>query len=354
MVRYGRSIKQTGHTRALARATPSTARRRVALALFGAGVLLIAALLAHYGVARVMHALAAVGWGGFALFCAVHLGLFVLMGAAWYALPVRAPGVGFMDFVFARLVRDAGSEALPLSQIGGYLLGGLALSRRGVPASLTAASTVLDVSLEVLSQIAFVLLGLMLLRGLGHASTALVAPVSIGIATLSALIAAFLFLQRNGGGRLSRAALAWLARHWPAAADAAAEFGTQLRLLHAKPRALALCALLHGCAWLGIGWEAWLGLRLLGSPLPVTEAVSLESLLFALRALAFAIPNAAGAQEAIYVLLAGVYGVTPTALLALSLLKRGRDALLGGATLGLWQWLELRRARASGVRRALD
>jgi len=45
-----------------------------------------------------------------------------------------------MDLDLGRLVRDAGSEVLPLSQVGGYLLGARAIAFVGVPGTMAAAS----------------------------------------------------------------------------------------------------------------------------------------------------------------------------------------------------------------------
>ena len=55
---------------------------------------------------------------------------------------------------------------------------------------------------------------------------------------------------------------------------------------------------------------------------------------------AFAIPNAIGVQEAVYVLLGASFGLTPELALAVSLLKRARDLAIGLPTLGLWQAVE--------------
>jgi len=66
----------------------------------------------------------------------------------------------------------------------------------------------------------------------------------------------------------------------------------------------------------------------------------IESLLYAIRTVAFAIPNAVGVQEGAYILLGGSFGLTPEMGLALSLLKRARDLAIGLPALGVWQALE--------------
>jgi hypothetical protein len=68
----------------------------------------------------------------------------------------------------------------------------------------------------------------------------------------------------------------------------------------------------------------------------------LESLTFALRSAAFFVPAAAGVQEGGYVL-GGALGIAPDIALALSLLKRGRELVLGAAALFLCHLAESRR-----------
>src|SRR5437763_582904 len=79
-----------------------------------------------------------------------------------------------------RLVRDSGSEALPLSQVGGYVLGARAATLAGVPGTLAAASTIVDVTLEFVAQIAYTGLGLAWLIYLqpGHPATQ---PILVGL-----------------------------------------------------------------------------------------------------------------------------------------------------------------------------
>jgi hypothetical protein len=78
--------------------------------------------------------------------------------------------------------------------------------------------------------------------------------------------------------------------------------------------------------------------------------LAVESLMYALRNLGFALPAGLGVQEASYVLLGPLFGVQPSQALALSLLRRARDLVIGVPVLLLWQAREghsfLRRRRA--------
>jgi hypothetical protein len=58
----------------------------------------------------------------------------------------------------------------------------------------------------------------------------------------------------------------------------------------------------------------------------------------------FFVPWSAGVQEGGYLLLASAFAVAPEAALALSLIKRARDLVLGVPALIGWQVIEGRRA----------
>jgi hypothetical protein len=66
----------------------------------------------------------------------------------------------------------------------------------------------------------------------------------------------------------------------------------------------------------------------------------IEGLLYAIRSVAFFVPNAIGVQEGAYILLGEGFGLTPEMALALSLLKRARDLVIGLPAFAAWQLLE--------------
>jgi uncharacterized membrane protein YbhN (UPF0104 family) len=102
--------------------------------------------------------------------------------------------------------------------------------------------------------------------------------------------------------------------------------------------------------WRLVGWfagagEFWLALHFLGSPVGLVEAIMLESLVQAVRTAAFMVPGGIGLQEAALVALAAPIGLSPDIAIALSLIKRVRELLLGSAGLLAWYWLEHRHVR---------
>src|ERR1700733_6794628 len=100
-------------------------RRIFAILAVVAGISAMVALVWRLGAAAVLHSLVAIGVLGFVSVCLIHTALIAAMGVAWYAL---LPGTKPWVAIWGRFVRDAGSEVLPLSQVGGYVLGTRAIA----------------------------------------------------------------------------------------------------------------------------------------------------------------------------------------------------------------------------------
>ena len=87
------------------------------------GVLVIGtAIVAYYGFGSVVEALGQAGWGGFLAIVAYHLVLTAGLGLACWAI-VPAPRGPVGAYLVGRVVRDAGGEILPLSALGGFIIG---------------------------------------------------------------------------------------------------------------------------------------------------------------------------------------------------------------------------------------
>jgi glycosyltransferase 2 family protein len=318
-------------------------------------VVLVAALglaLALYfigfvGVGAVFSAAAAVGWGGFAILCLYYLGLFPLLGAACWVLPPDRPHLRVRVFVWARMVRDAATDVLPFSQLGGLALGARAAILQGVRRPLAFASTIVDVTAEMLAQIAYIACGLAILSARAprtSAAASLMVICIIGLALAVAAGALFLTLQRYGHRLIVKFAMRLL----PAAVAATADVGDALDAIYRSPARVALSAALHFGGWIASAIGAWIAFRLIGARADLASVVAIESLVGAVRSAAVIIPHALGVQEAAYAVLAPLFGIGAEFGLAVSLLKRARDIAVGVPILLIWQAVEGRRALAAG------
>ncbi len=301
-----------------------------------AGLTLTGGLVAYFGADAVIRSMLAVGWVGFGTICLLHLALMVAMGIAWGAL---LPGTSPWISIWGRLVRDTGSEVLPLSQVGGYVLGARAIAVAGVPRAAATASTIVDVSLELVAQIAFTALALVWLMHL-RPDAPVAIPVAIGLAAAGVLAAGLLVAQRRGFDLFDRLAGA-LGRDWlDRTAAGAAALHVAITDIYRRQTRLRASFVLHLVCWIAGTVEAWLALRFVGAPLGFGVVLVIEGLLSAIRSVAFAVPNAVGVQEGAYIMLGAGFGLTPEVALALSLLKRARDLALGLPVLAACQLLE--------------
>jgi glycosyltransferase 2 family protein len=301
-----------------------------------AGVAVMTGLVLAFGAGAVTRSLLSVGWDGFAVVCLIQLAVIATMGLAWRGLVAGAPT---LPFLWARLVRDAGSEVLPLLPLGGCVLGARAVALAGVPVAIAAASTIVDLTLEFFAKLAYTALGLAWLVHLRPGSP-FALPLAAGLAAASLVAAGFILIQRRGSGPLDRLA-GILGRGWAErAAAGAAALHAALGLIYRRKAGLWVGFLLHLACWVAGATETWVALRFADRALPFGEVMVIESLLYAIRTIAFVIPNAVGVQEGAYILVGTAFGLTPEMALALSLLKRARDLAIGVPVLGIWQLVE--------------
>ena len=300
------------------------------------GLAVIAGLVIHFGAGPVTYALLAVGVAGFGAVCVIQMLLIAAMGIAWWAL---LPETNPWTEIWARLVRDSASEVLPLSQLGGYVLGARALAVAGVACDAAAASTIIDVTLEFLAQLAYVAIALLWLLH-REPQSQIVWPAAFGLALGVGLATGFMVAQRLGFGMLDRLA-GGLGEGWAerTAAGAAALHAAVADIYNRSLRISASFGL-HLACWIASAAEIWLALRWMGEPRGFGVVLVIESLLYAVRSIAFAVPNAVGVQEGAYLMLGAGFGLPPETALALSLLKRARDFAIGLPTLGAYQLVE--------------
>jgi putative membrane protein len=301
------------------------------LALAGAltGVLLIT----WQGMAAVGHALEMAGWGGLGLMSLYHLLPLVLCALAWRTI-TPAPRPRAIEFAWFRFLRDAGSDLLAMVPAAGELLGVRAMAKRGVATGVAMATTVVDLTLEMSGQIIFTLIGLFVLV-VTRPGDPLIRWTVLGALSLVLLAALFVLAQRCGIVRLlQRLAERLLGdARTPSVEDRIGE-------IYAGRAALVRALLIHTLAWLiGIG-EAAIGFAMMGVAVSLPTLIVLESAIYAIRNAAFFVPAAAGVQEGSYAILGAALGIPPEFGLALSLLKRGRELILGAAALAAWHAVE--------------
>jgi putative membrane protein len=314
-------------------------RRVVALVgLLGVG--LVVYLIAETGAAAVAAALAAAGWLTLAAISAAHLLPILLRGLGWWVLFAPEARLGWLIFTWARWVREGVDNILPILPVSGVLAGTRILHLRGQ--SHAGASAVVDLTSELLGQVGFGLIGLVLLLRLAPDDPR-VPWAALGMAIITIAFVGFLAAQTWGLFRLLERAAGWLrGRKKGPQPDAESEesFHDHIQNFYRQRGRFAESVIVHFFGWVASALELWLALWLMGPGLGLAEALTIESLIFALRSVSFLVPWSAGIQETGYVVVGAIFGLGPEIALAVSLLKRGRDLVLGLPVVLVWQAME--------------
>ncbi|MBS0966132.1 lysylphosphatidylglycerol synthase domain-containing protein [Acetobacter okinawensis] len=320
------------------------------------GLVVVTAAMAWSGFDSVLRAVMRIGLGGFLLMVCCQLAVDGVLGMAWHA---AFPEIGYVRLLLARMVRDAAATCLPFSQVGGIVIGIRATcsghgmhraSDREVELPEAACANLVDITTEVMGQVAFVLLGVACL--VAHQRTSpFVVPVVGGTLFLIAGTAGFIWTQTHGGnlfrkfgGMFTRS----LASQWRDSILAGAD-NLQERMEAAWSRPWHICrsASYHLLGWLGGAGMLWLTARFLGAHLTFSGAVAVEGVTCAIMSVGFLVPGSLGVQEGAYMAMGHAFGIDPSLSLGISLLRRGREIMIGIPVLLLWQFMEMRGLRQS-------
>lgn len=288
----------------------------------------------------------AIGWG-LAAVTLFHLVPMFLANLSWRELLPRESRPGALTLLWIRWIRESVNTLLPVAQLGGDLACARLVYLRGVPAVSAIASMVVDLTVSVLTQLAFVALGLALLmmRSLEPAVLTVVWGVAAGMCILVAVMATFVLVQRIGmfdlairigGGLLGSSMLARLNAK-------AAGIDRAIRALYRDRRAFWKAMAWRLADWIAGAGEVWLVMYFLGKPVSFAEALILESLGTGVRSAAFLVPGAIGILEASYIVFGSLFGISAADSLTLALAKRVRELLFGLPGLLAWQLAEGRR-----------
>ena len=303
------------------------------------GIAALIGLVTWSGLGAVGQAVSSVGWGILLVVLARAVAL-VVAGVGWWLLFPSKMRPQLRTCVLLRFVREATNVLLPLAQVGGDLIGAGLLTLYAVPGALAAASVIVDILIQAATQFLFAIFGLLALIAL-EASEALARSAAVGIAVAALMLAGFYLAQRRGGQRILRAIVSRLAgdREWRVLGTIDAVY-QNLGMIYAARSNVIASAVVHLAGWaIGVA-EVAIVFAFMGHPVGIGEALVIESLLHAVRGAAFAIPSALGAQEGALVVLCAAFGIPPEQAIALSLVKRAADLVLGVPGLLGWQMLE--------------
>lgn len=318
----------------------------IGLGAWCAGILACIGLTVWLGIADVGNAVASVSWG-MPFVVLTRVATISVAGAGWWLLLPPSEHFNLRAALLLRFIREAVNTLLPLTQVGGDVVGARLSTFWAVPTPLAAASIIIDVLMQAVTQFLFAALGLMMLVALpGDTTVTWIAATGLALAT--PMLGGFYLAQRRSGHRILHFALSHLKRDgdWRFLGTAVDAIYQNLSVLYARRTSLMASGHVHIVGWLIGTAEVWIALRFMGVPVTINEALVIESLMQAVRGAAFAIPGAFGAQEAGLILLCGLFQIPPDQALALSLIKRAADLVVGVPGLVSLQILEGGRLKA--------
>lgn len=264
----------------------------------------------------------------------VHVTQLLLGAVAWRILIGPGPSLG--RTLTLRWVREGVNSLLPVAHIGGPLVAARLLTQTGVPVARAGSSTVLDLTIEAGTLVPVALAGVAIVASVSADLSWL--PWTLGFLGLVAGgVAMFAVAQRAGLLRAVEWATERMGHTVPALSGGMPGLHADLLSVAAQPGLLPRAAGWHLVSWSLGAAEVWLMAAALGLNLSATNAFALESLGMAARGAGFAVPGAIGVQEGGLVLAAGLLGIPADMGLALSVLKRLREVLVGLAGLALWR-----------------
>ena len=305
---------------------------RTASWLLSIGVLLFVGVLLSQDLPAILATLGHAGWG-LLLVALFHLLPLVIDAMAICVLiePALSPHP-LRDSLLARWVGESVNSLMPAGQLGGPVLMARHLAQRGLALEEAAAAITVSTTLQTFAQIAFALLGIVVLGQTTHFSPAALRTAAlIASAFLAIQVGGFYLVQRRGLFSKLMSAVRRFSRKrdWSQWAAQAQAIDLAVQGTYRRNGAVTASFLLSLVGWIAGTGEVFLIARFLGTPVSWRDAFVLESLGQAIRGAGFAIPGALGVQEGGYLLLAPLAGLTPNAALALSLAKRARELLLG-------------------------
>ncbi|SHJ59701.1 putative membrane protein [Roseomonas rosea] len=303
------------------------------------GLAIAVALIATNDPAEILRLLLETGWWMLAVLL-LNIAQIFASGLGWGPLIDDPRRPGPFGLAFLRWVRVSTNALLPIVQAMGELIRAQILVRYGVSKVRVIASLAIDLGTEMASQIVFSLLGLAVLLTIPHAtgSDTLTWAV-VGTALGAGITGVFIAAQRWGLFKVVETMLPKLAARagWTSLGELSG-LNETVQQLYRQPRRLWHSGLWHFASWLIGVAETWAAMQAVGIEAGLAEALVIESLGQAVRSAGFFIPGALGVQEGGYVLICALFGIPPDRAIALVLIRRIRDIILGVPGVVAWRW----------------
>jgi putative membrane protein len=305
-----------------------------------AGAALLTGLIIRQGAADVVAAVASVGWG-LAVVSGLHIAKMLADTAGWLAIIPKPERVRLPTGLWIHWLGESVSDLLPTARIGGDIITARLAALEGMSLTTAVASMLVDVTACVFTKIIYTVAGLLLLV-VGTGETSLVGPTLVGVLIGILAVGAFYSVQRLGVLRWGAAFASRLAHssNWGSLRQSGEALDQTVQRFYDRRRGILACCVFAAISWIISAGEIWVALFALGVQSSFTTALILETIAQAVRGAMFFIPCALGVQESGYLLVGSLLGIHGDIALALSLIRRVRELMLGMPGLVVWQLIE--------------
>ena len=320
-------------------ASPSEPRRsaRWQVTCLALGLLLFAALIHGVGPSLVLQAFHRLGWLTPLIVLPYFSSYFVDSAGWWWVLSrcfaggAERPAPSLPRLFAIRAGGEAVNAITPTAYLGGEPVKAWLLRQHGVPLVPGLASVLVSKTALMLTQGAYVMLGLLIALHRWHPtiplSLAAILGLLLGILTCGLLVGA----QRRG----LFASLLGLTRRWTGRKAMLASWESDILALDqllrvfydTRRRDFLTCCAFHFLGWIVGSFEVYVILWMLRRPAHFLDAFSIEALSGVAKLAAVIIPGSLGVQEGGQVLIFLAFGLDAPVAMTFGLLRRGRELL---------------------------
>ena len=308
-----------------------------------AGAALLTWLVIRNGAGDVITVVASAGWG-LAAIAVLHVAKMTADTLGWLMVISPSERPRLRTALWIHWLGESVSDLLPTARIGGDIITVRLAALKGVPLKTALASMLVDVTTCVFAKVVYTIAGLLLLV-LATGQTNLVGPGLTAVLTGILAVGGFYIVQRFGIFRWSAALASRLAQssRWDSLTKSGEALDQAVHQMYGRKGGILACFIFAILSWMIGAGEIWITLLVLGIPTDFTTPLILESVAQAVRGAMFFVPGALGVQESGYLVTGGMLGIPGEIALALSLIRRVREMMLGIPGLLVWQLIEGRR-----------
>jgi uncharacterized protein (TIRG00374 family) len=301
------------------------------------GLVLFAVLLHRVGLGVVVHAFWQLGWLT-PLVVIPYLCVYILDSLGWwwvlsrdFAHGVERPALPLPRLLAIRAAGEAVNAITPTAYLGGEPVKAWILRQYGLPLVQGLASVLISKTALILTQGAYVLLGLLVALHEWHPAIPL--PLTAGAGLLLVSLACILLIGAQRRDPFSF--LLGLSRRWTGRKTMLGSWESDILALDQRLRkfyggslrVFLICCGFHFLAWVVGAFEVYVILWMLMSPVDFVDAFSIEALSGVAKISAVIVPGSLGLQEGGQLLIFLAFGLRAPIAMTFSLLRRGRELL---------------------------